>query len=163
MPRSGALAALVLLTAALACGRRDEGVAPPQPIAFSHRVHAGTNQIGCLMCHAYAEHSPVAGVPSMARCAGCHKFIDRDKLAVKLVNESYAAGRVIPWRRVHRVPDHVHFIHERHLAAGLWCDRCHGQVQTMDAVRQVSPLTMGWCVDCHRARNAPTDCLTCHK
>ncbi len=136
---------------------------PPQPVPFSHKVHAGTNRIGCQMCHAYAARSPVAGIPSMARCFGCHKFVARDNKDVQLVVKTYQEGKVLEWNRVYRVPDHVRFTHERHVAAGLACQTCHGEVQAMDVTRQASPLTMGWCVDCHRQRKAPTDCLTCHK
>ncbi len=140
-----------------------EAPPPPQPVPFSHRVHAGVNRIGCRTCHAYADHSPVAGIPSMLRCFGCHKFIGRDKPAVQQVVQAYQEGKVLEWNRVYRVPDHVYFTHQRHIAAGLRCQTCHGEVQEMETVRQVSPLTMGWCVDCHRQRHAPTDCLICHK
>jgi cytochrome c7-like protein/class III cytochrome C family protein len=136
---------------------------PPQPVRFSHKVHAGDNKIGCTLCHAYAMQSPVAGIPSAARCNGCHKFVDRDKPEVQVVNKAFEDGKPLAWNRVHRVPDHVYFTHQRHLAAGLRCQECHGDVATMEVVRQVSPLTMGWCVDCHQARKAPLDCLTCHK
>jgi hypothetical protein len=136
---------------------------PGQPVAFSHRVHAGVNGIGCRMCHAYVEHSPVAGIPSMTRCFGCHKFVARDKPEVQKVVQAFQEGKVLEWSRVYRVPDHVYFTHERHIAAGLRCQTCHGEVQQMDVVRQASPLTMGWCLECHRQRRAPTDCLVCHK
>ena len=161
MARRAYLVALLPL-AVLACTPRA-GEAPVQPVPFSHRVHAGVNRIGCEMCHAYARHSPVAGIPSITRCFGCHKFIDRDKPVVQTVVKTYQEGKVLAWNRVYRLPDHVFFTHERHLAAGLHCQQCHGEVETMDVVRQVAPLTMGWCVDCHRLRKAPTDCLTCHK
>ncbi len=160
MGRPPSVAALVVASLAVACASPQP---PSQPVPFSHRVHAGVNGIGCEMCHAYAEHSPIAGIPSMARCFGCHKFVDRDKKEVQLVIKTYQDGKVLQWNRVYRVPDHVFFTHERHLAAGLRCQTCHGEVEAMDVVRQVAPLTMGWCVDCHRRRRAPTDCLTCHK
>jgi hypothetical protein len=115
------------------------------------------------MCHAYVEHAPVAGIPSMTRCFGCHKFVARDKPEVQKVVQAFQEGKVLEWSRVYRVPDHVYFTHERHIAAGLRCQTCHGEVQQMDVVRQASPLTMGWCVECHRQRRAPTDCLVCHK
>jgi hypothetical protein len=134
-----------------------------QPVPFSHRVHVGVNGAGCLMCHVYAEHSPVAGIPSMARCFGCHKFIGRDKPSVQLVIQTYNDGRVLEWNRIYRLPDHVFFTHERHVAAKLRCQQCHGPVETLDEIRLMKPLTMGWCVDCHRERKAPSDCLTCHK
>ena len=115
------------------------------------------------MCHAYAWHSPIAGVPSVSRCNGCHKFVAKEKPAIQQVNQAFEEGKPIEWNRVHRVPDHVFFNHERHLRGGVKCQDCHGQVETMEVTRQVSPLTMGWCVDCHRAKGAPQDCLTCHK
>jgi len=136
---------------------------PQQPVPFSHKVHAGDNRIGCLMCHVYAERSPVAGVPSMARCAGCHRFVGQDKPAVQQVMQASTEGKPIEWLQIYRLPDHVFFTHERHLAVGLVCTSCHGEVAAMEVMTQVSPLTMGWCVDCHRSRQAPIDCLTCHK
>jgi hypothetical protein len=160
MRRSALTAAAVFGAFLLSCA---EPPSPAQPVPFSHRVHAGVNRIGCQMCHAYAAHAPTAGVPSMARCFGCHKFVSRDKPEVQKVVQTYQEGKVLEWIRVYRVPDHVFFTHERHVAAGLRCQICHGEVQEMDVVRQASPLTMGWCVDCHRQRHAPTDCLICHK
>jgi hypothetical protein len=139
--------------------------APPQPVAFSHKVHAGANQIGCTMCHSYATHSPTAGIPSLARCVGCHKFVDKDKPEIQAMNKAFEDGKPIVWNRVYRVPDHVYFSHERHLSAGVRCQRCHGEVQDMDVLEPVTPLTMGWCLDCHESRvqPAPRDCLVCHK
>jgi hypothetical protein len=151
--------------------------APAQPIRFSHRIHAGVAGIGCTSCHAYAEHGPVAGIPSMARCRGCHRFVkdDKDDPAIggeiKLFLKELDAGAAIPWVRVHRVPDHVFFSHKRHVLSGVTCRDCHGEVEKMEVVRQVAPLTMGWCLECHRRkqRERPaerarlTDCLTCHK
>ncbi len=141
------------------------GVAPEdvQPVPFSHKIHAGSNRIGCLMCHAYAEHAPTAGIPSMGRCAGCHKFIDKNKPDVQTVMTAFRAGKPLLWSRIYRLQDFVFFTHERHVAAGLACQTCHGAVETMPVLTQASPLTMGWCVDCHRQKNAPTDCLTCHR
>jgi hypothetical protein len=160
MRRPPCLTVLAMALTAAACGSPPP---PSQPVPFSHKVHAGVNRIGCQMCHAYAAHSPVAGIPSMARCFGCHKFVARNDKRVQVVVEDYRDGKVLEWNRVYRLPDHVYFTHERHIAAGLRCQTCHGPVETMDVIRQASPLTMGWCVDCHRLRGAPTDCLTCHK
>ncbi len=137
--------------------------APVQPIPFSHQLHAGKYEIGCTLCHAYARRGPVAGIPTTARCNACHKFVATDKPEVKKVNAAFAAGRPLVWDRVWRLPDHVYFTHERHVAAGLACQKCHGPVETMEVTARTHPVTMGWCVDCHRERAAPTDCLTCHK
>ena len=148
--------------------------APPQPIKFSHKVHAGDAAIGCTSCHAYAERGPVAGVPSMARCRGCHKFVKRDMDSPAMTAELEALlakldrDQPIEWVRVHRVPDHVFFPHQRHVVtAKLECKECHGEVEKMDVMHQVAPLTMGWCLQCHQLpknkAKAPTDCWACHK
>lgn len=150
---------------------------PPQPIRFSHRIHAGEAAIGCTSCHVYAERGPVAGVPSMARCQGCHKFVKEDPERPAIAREleplldALRRGVAIEWVRVHRLPDHVYFTHQRHVRAGVRCQDCHGDVERMDVVRQVAPLTMGWCLECHhrKQREQPagrarlTECVTCHK
>ncbi len=150
---------------------------PEQPIRFSHKVHAGDNLIGCTACHGYAERGPVAGIPSMARCQGCHKFVKADEhdpavtAEIKALLQKLEEGTAIEWVRVHRVPDHVYFTHQRHVLAGVRCQECHGEVERMETMRQVSPLTMGWCLECHQRKQAErpaeraglTDCWTCHK
>jgi hypothetical protein len=164
--RAPVLLVAALATAAgcllLSCGWQPPP-APAQPVKFSHRLHAGDNKIGCTMCHAYAADGPVAGIPSAARCNGCHKFIDKEKPDIQIVNKAFEDGKPLEWNRVYRVPDHVYFTHERHIAANVKCQECHGEVQTMDTLRQETSLEMGWCVDCHLARGASRDCLTCHK
>ncbi len=145
----------------VACGKAKGSVA--QPLAFNHRVHAGDYQIGCTMCHAYAEHSPVAGVPSMANCAGCHRFVNRDKPEIQRVVELYENGRRIDWIRVDRLPDHVRFTHQRHVLTGVACQTCHGPVERMASVRPLPRQDMAWCLACHRDRRASLDCLACHK
>ena len=158
-----AAAGAIVTAATLALLGVREVPAPAQPVSFSHKVHAGDNLIGCTSCHAYAERGPLAGIPSMSRCQGCHQFVGADKPAVRSILDAVERGERIEWVRVHRVPDHVYFTHERHIAAGLTCGECHGPVETMESVRQVAPLTMGWCLDCHEKRQASTDCLTCHQ
>ncbi len=170
------LAALAGAVALEACGAALPP-APVQPIKFSHRIHAGVNRIGCQVCHSYVERAPVAGVPSMDRCQGCHKFVKEDKKDPAITAEIKAllpyldAEKPIEWVRVHRLPDHVFFTHERHVRSGVECRECHGDVEQMEVMRQVSPLTMGWCLGCHKRKQAErpverarlTDCLTCHK
>jgi hypothetical protein len=169
----------VLVAAALAAGAGSakEPAGPAQPIRFSHKVHATDATIGCTSCHVYAERGPVAGIPSMARCLGCHKFVKEDPENPALDKELKALQALlreekpIEWVRVHRLPDHVFFTHARHVRAGVRCQECHGPVEQMEVVRQVSPLTMGWCLECHhqKQREHPvgrarlTDCVTCHK
>ena len=170
--RRGALIAALALAA---CGERPPA-APAQPIVFSHRIHVAVNAIGCTSCHASAEHAPVAGIPSMERCRGCHKFVKEDPQDPAVTAQIQALlkylddDKAIDWVRVHRLPDHVYFTHERHVRAGLRCQECHGEVEKMEAVRQATPLTMGWCLACHHrmqrekpGRERLTDCWTCHK
>lgn len=160
--------------AALLCAAAPSG--PVQPIRFSHRVHAGDLGIGCTSCHVYAARGPVAGVPSMNRCQGCHKFVREDAEhpeiteQLKPLLQRLKDGTAVEWVRVTRVPDHVFFTHERHVRAGVRCQECHGEIERMEVVHQVAPLTMGWCLACHRqkqreqaGRDRLTECVTCHK
>ncbi len=171
---AAALAAATVLRAPAAFAAAAAG--PAQPIKFSHKVHAGDANIGCTACHVYAERGPVAGIPSMQRCQGCHKFVKEDPEKPQITAELQPLLQIlrdqkqIEWVRVHRLPDHVFFTHERHVRAGVRCQECHGEVQQMDVVRQVSPLTMGWCLQCHQrkqreaaGRERLTECVTCHK
>ncbi len=133
-----------------------------QPLMFSHQLHAGEYEIACQYCHAYARRGPVAGIPSVQRCVGCHSTIATEQPEILRLMEYWAQREPIPWIRIHDLPDHVHFTHKRHVLAGVDCQVCHGEVDRMDAAIQTAPLTMGWCVTCHEEREAPKDCLTCH-
>ena len=134
-----------------------------QPIAFSHKLHAGEKQIPCQYCHAYARRSLVAGVPSVQACMGCHQLVAVRKPEVRKLAAYWEQRQPIPWIKVHNLPDFVYFSHKRHVRAGVQCQECHGPVETMEEVRQVSSLEMGWCLSCHQQRQAPVDCVTCHK
>ncbi len=140
---------------------------PVQPIEFSHRIHAGENQIECLYCHSSADRSPSAGVPSVAKCVGCHERVVtvRDSAEIAKLNAYWQDQEPIPWIKVHDVPDFVHFTHKRHVLAGLECQQCHGPVETMDRIERVADLTMPWCTDCHTLNQTDNglDCYTCHK
>ncbi len=136
---------------------------PSQPIAFSHKVHAGENKIPCLYCHAYARRSPAAGVPSVERCMGCHKITGLGKPEVEKIHAFWEQKQPIPWVRVYRLPDFVYFSHKRHILKAVPCQSCHGEVEKMDEVAALRRLEMGWCLGCHRKEGADTDCLTCHK
>jgi hypothetical protein len=180
-----------------------EGYEPDQPIAFSHLLHAGEMEVGCLYCHSAATKSRFAGIPSSDVCMKCHSFVTaslgriraEEKLAreeqreprpvvseeVALIYQSLGlnaklervgATRPIAWTRIHNLPDFAYFDHRAHVGAGVECQRCHGPVQTMEKVRQIEDLSMGWCVNCHRMvdgtrlsdRNVypSIDCVTCH-
>jgi hypothetical protein len=133
-----------------------------QPIAFSHAHHVGEVGIDCQFCHAYARRGPVAGIPSVQRCAGCHEVVLSERPEIVKVLTYWKNEEPIPWVRVHDLPDHVRFSHKPHIRAGVNCSDCHGDVETMEAAVQVESLSMGWCLDCHKEREASRDCLICH-
>ena len=141
-----------------------------QPIQFPHDTHAGQFLIDCQYCHYSAERSVDAGIPPVETCMGCHRegLIDGRNMPEEIVKvrEYYDSGTPIPWRRIYKVSDHVHFPHMRHVAAGVTCQTCHGQVQEMGVLEEVAPeaadLKMGWCISCHLERGASRDCTVCH-
>jgi hypothetical protein len=137
--------------------------APVQPIEFSHRIHAGDNQISCSYCHAGVSRSAAAGVPSVAACYECHRGVTLRSPEIAKVFTHWEGRQPIRWIRVHSLPDHAYFSHKRHTLAGVECESCHGDVAGMDRVAQRSALTMGWCVNCHQERAAPLECSTCHQ
>ncbi len=162
--------------------------APRQPIFFSHLIHAGSFKIDCQYCHADARRSEYAGLPSVERCLGCHKIIGaQDNPEIAKIRQFAESGMPIPWVRVFKVPEFTHFTHKPHVRAGVACQSCHGPIEQMrvvgghtgprllnDLANLVGlkpappPLSMGWCVDCHRSQNAsrgtqaPLDCIACH-
>jgi hypothetical protein len=164
---AGVLALAAVAVAAFATGKIGR-YAPDQPIAFPHDLHAGgTNKIPCMYCHYSADRSVDAGIPPVQVCAGCHMpggvpMVRADRPGVKQLVAYWQNKQAIPWVRIHDLPDHVHFPHMRHIKAGLQCQQCHGEVQTMKKVEQVAPLRMGWCVDCHKQRKVRIDCTVCH-
>ncbi len=183
----------------------DQGYEPVQPIAFSHRLHAGEMQMSCLYCHSDAEKGPHAGIPGASVCMNCHYYVTapirdvraeaersakekrppRTVMSAELKKLYTALGlddqlqrdpakpmKPIRWVKVHNLPSFVRFDHRAHVNAGVDCQRCHGPVETMERVRQVEDLSMGWCVHCHNEANrsgvagkqvrASNDCTTCH-
>ena len=166
---------------------------PGQPIAFSHRLHAGELQISCVYCHSGAEKSRHAGFPATSVCMNCHKSVTAssgelrenpqaisDELRKlydtfgldKNLKHDPNKAQPVPWVRVHNLPDFAYFDHRAHVNSGVACQKCHGPVETMERVRQVESLSMGWCVNCHRDVNATgvngkkvhasLDCAACH-
>jgi hypothetical protein len=152
----------------------EDAPGPQQPIPFSHALHAGTYEIPCLYCHSGTERSRMAGVPSVETCMGCHAQLGGDLEGVQILKKHWEEGRPIEWVQIHRLPEHVKFRHNRHVAAGVECQTCHGPVQALHKLYLVpdtlwtnkwmpaQKLEMGWCMSCHRDMQAPTDCLTCH-
>jgi hypothetical protein len=133
----------------------NQGYAPDQPIPFSHKLHAGDNKIACLYCHSSAEKSQHASIPPVGLCMNCHKQVKTDSPWIQKLTQAYNNGEPIEWVRIHELPDHAHFPHLRHVNAGVSCQTCHGPIETMEKVYQAAPLTMGWCIDCHRGETTP--------
>ena len=125
------------------------GRSPEQPIRFPHPVHVNTLKLNCVYCHFSAFKSPDPGLPALSTCMGCHQQVARDRAEIKKLIAYDSAKAPIPWVRVHKVPEYVHFPHMRHVNAGVTCQSCHGQVNNMPQVFQYASLNMGWCVSCH--------------
>lgn len=157
------------------------GYHPDQPIPFSHKRHVTDRKMDCEYCHNGARRSPVAGVPSLNTCMGCHKFVNTESPSIKKLHDHFQKNDPFPWTLVNKLPEYVRFSHQVHVLAKdnqgqplLKCQTCHGPVETMTTVEQWAPLQMGWCVDCHSKEKeaatpfkpattlAPISCNTCH-
>jgi hypothetical protein len=126
------------------------GYQPIQPVAFSHATHAGQLGIDCRYCHSTVEKSWFSNIPSSSTCMNCHNQVLKDDPRLALVRESAATGKPIPWVQIHRVPDFVYFNHSVHVTRGISCVECHGRIDQMDEVYHAQPLSMSFCLDCHR-------------
>ena len=158
----------------------DQNYQPPQPVPYSHRLHAGIKGLDCQYCHFNAERGKHAGIPPATVCLGCHdpdqgqvksdsELITSLRAMIDIENPAHAyadgddldgrdegtlkEGGVPHWNRVHKLPDHVYFRHEAHINAGVSCQTCHGPIEEMEVVYQAESLSMGWCMDCHRNDN----------
>ncbi len=185
----GAVLLAILVFLALSSWSRQPAVAQAsiQPINFPHNIHVQSYKIDCQYCHADARRSEYAGLPSVTRCMGCHKITAADKPEIKKLAEYFAKSEPVPWVRVFKVPEFTYFPHKPHVRAGVRCQTCHGAIETMTTaaghtgprltndllnltgIRPAAPpLSMGWCINCHRDQNAtrgtkaPLDCVTCH-
>ena len=164
------------------------GYHPKQPIDFSHKLHAGDRQIPCQFCHTAARRSNSAGIPPVEICVGCHKYVNTDAEPIQYIKEKYDKKEPIEWVKVHDLPDFVApFPHKMHVNAkgpdgelllgkdrDAVCETCHGNVKEMGTARQVAPLQMGWCIECHNqikepatderpaVTYAPVTCNVCH-
>ncbi len=126
------------------------GMNRTQPVPFSHKHHVGGLGLDCRYCHTGVETSPVAGVPPSETCMTCHSQLWTNARMLAPVRESLAQGTPMRWQRVHDLPGYVYFDHAIHIAKGVGCTTCHGQVDQMPLMRQTAPLTMEWCLSCHR-------------
>lgn len=128
----------------------DVGYRPTQPVPYSHELHVGELDLDCRYCHISVEVSPVSNIPPTQTCMNCHKIVARDSEKLAPLRDSFAAGKRMRWVRVHSLPDYAYFNHAAHVTAGVGCQSCHGRIDQMEVVMQVEPLSMGWCLDCHR-------------
>ena len=138
----------------------DVGYRPVLPIPYSHKLHVQKLGMDCRYCHNYVEQGPHAGVPPTQTCLNCHNVVLKDspKLAwlrqAKLQGGTHgeldATAASTPWKRIHKTPDYAYFDHSAHVTQGVGCQSCHGRIDKMEVVQQKQPLSMGWCLDCHR-------------
>lgn len=135
---------------------------PAQPIAFSHRLHAGHKAIDCRFCHPYVAHSIHPGLPPVEKCLYCHDHIISNHPEIRKEHNYFNTNTPTPWRKIMYLPEHVLFNHQRHIKKEIACESCHGQVKAMDRLK-TKKLKMGFCLKCHRERDAPIGCwLSCH-
>ncbi|HEY9722740.1 MAG TPA: cytochrome c3 family protein, partial [Oscillatoriaceae cyanobacterium] len=177
-----ALAAGAVMLSAYSGASSSQNYSPEQPIHFPHTVHVQKLGMNCLYCHNAANKSMDPGLPAVSTCMGCHKLIGPDRPANDLHdNKPYHSTEIeklykfadvkamgmdmgpnakpIPWKRLHKLPEYVHFPHTRHINAGVTCQTCHGQIQKMTQVYQFASLNMGWCVSCHVNGYSPKEGL----
>ena len=126
------------------------GYAPEQPIPYSHKLHVDQLGIDCRYCHANVERSQEAMIPASDTCMGCHALVKADSPKLEALRSSWQQNQPVPWVRVHKLPDHVFFDHSVHVANGVGCVSCHGRIDQMEVVRLDKPISMGWCLECHR-------------
>jgi hypothetical protein len=154
--------------------RLEIGYEPVQPIAYSHKLHAGVMRIPCLYCHSNALKSRHATIPTVAKCMNCHAVTKTESPPIKMIAAIYSSGEPLKWQRIHSLPDYVYFDHRPHVDAGILCQTCHGEVQEMEVVKQHMSLRMGNCLGCHRdpkyalpadskIYRGSEDCGVCHR
>ena len=129
---------------------REAGYTPVQPVEYSHKLHAGDLGMDCRYCHSTVEKADYAAVPTTEVCMNCHVRVKGESPLLQQVRDSNATGEPIPWVKVHRLPDFVYFSHQAHVTSGVSCVSCHGRVDQMIEVKQMEPLSMAWCLECHR-------------
>jgi len=126
------------------------GYAPEQPIPFSHALHAGKLGMDCRYCHNTVETADAAAIPPLATCMNCHKSIQTNSPKLAPLRAAWEGEQPLRWTKVHDLPEFAYFSHAPHLRAGVSCVECHGRVDQMERVQTEKPLSMGWCLDCHR-------------
>lgn len=146
-----ALSALTVFITVYATPKyQNVGYTPDQPVPFSHAFHAGQLGLDCRYCHNGVDKSALSNVPSTNTCMNCHSLVKTTSPKLEPIRQSYASGEPVKWVKVHRTPDYVYFNHSVHIGRGVSCVECHGRVDQMEVVGQAKPLSMGFCLDCHR-------------
>lgn len=174
--RIGILIGFLALLSVASYGIYQTQTVPPQPIQFPHNLHVGLG-VQCLYCHPGSLKGATSGLPTETKCWGCHeqlaKYADPASVwppELQKLKDYVESGQKIPWVPVAQVPDFVHFNHRPHIAAGLNCENCHGDMSRVTVAENPQTMNMGWCLKCHRERSAEdpekrvklTDCSTCH-
>ena len=155
-------AVLILIFLSLFYVRPGANIGPEQPIAFSHRIHAGVKEIQCRFCHPYVARSKFPGIPPVEKCLYCHDYIISNHPEIQKEHQYFNSKTPIPWVKVNFMPEHVIFNHKRHIKKDVDCRECHGDVETMDRLKDAD-FEMGFCIHCHKAKDANLDCwLACH-
>ncbi|MGA1205569.1 MAG: cytochrome c3 family protein [Opitutales bacterium] len=126
------------------------GYEPKQPVSYNHYLHAEQLGIDCRYCHSHVEESGHANVPDAGTCMNCHSQVKKDSPLLEPIRSSHATGEPVEWVRIHKVPDYVYFNHAVHVNRGVSCVECHGEVNKMETVYHAKPLSMAFCLDCHR-------------
>ena len=162
----GGLVVVIVLILLIASATSDAAV--EQPIAFNHNKHVNIAEDGiqCQFCHVGVYDSPVAGIPSVEKCMGCHGHIATDNPEIVTLTEYWENQEPIPWQRVNEQPSFVYFNHSSHVSSGVTCGSCHGDVGNMTVAEKVVDMNMGFCLDCHAKqdnKDALYDCAVCHR
>lgn len=148
---AGGVFAIVLVWYYFSPEYTDVGYAPEQPVEYSHRLHVGEIGLDCQYCHTNVTSASHSNIPATQTCMNCHSQIRTESLKLLPVRESWATGESIEWIKVHKLPDYAQFSHAIHTNNGVGCETCHGRVDRMDLIAQAEPLSMSWCIECHRA------------
>jgi len=154
--------------------RDGAGYDPIQPIKYSHKLHAGELSMDCQYCHTGVTKGRHALVPSVNICMNCHSVTKKDQPEIIKITEYYKSGKILPWKRIHKVPEYAYFNHSVHVNNGIDCESCHGNVREMEVMKQMKSFTMSACLDCHKEpqkfapyvadiKQGPRHCAACHR
>lgn len=153
---------LLLPLLATAAFPQTKAAAPEQPIPYSHKQHLALG-LQCKNCHEMPDPGEIMGIPAASKCMACHQSVKKDSPAIQKLAAFAKENREIPWVRVYQIPSYVVFSHKEHLDAGAKCETCHGPVAQRERIALETDISMGGCMNCHRANKASLDCTYCHE